>query len=155
MHPDTAQLDDLAARVMPCTEPSVVLKTVGLCADTGPMTSTVHHAFDYIELTVDDLAAAQRFYAAAFGWEFNDYRPQYAGIRAPGGDGEAGGLNAADPLRGPGGPLVLLWSADLDASAAAVAEAGGRVTQGPYEFPGGRRCHFTDPAGNELGVWGA
>jgi uncharacterized protein len=23
----------------------------------------------------------------------------------------------------------------------------------PYEFPGGRRFHFLDPSGNELGVW--
>ena len=27
------------------------------------------------------------------------------------------------------------------------------MVEGPYEFPGGRRFHFTDPAGNELGVW--
>lgn len=52
-----------------------------------------------------------------------------------------------------GGPLVLLYSADLDQSVAAVNEAGGRVVNGPYEFPGGRRFHFTDPSGNELGVW--
>ncbi|GAB3106519.1 hypothetical protein GCM10027055_00930 [Janibacter alkaliphilus] len=35
----------------------------------------------------------------------------------------------------------------------AVRQAGGTVTDGPYEFPGGRRFHFHDPAGNELGVW--
>ncbi|WP_343037161.1 VOC family protein [Janibacter alkaliphilus] len=51
------------------------------------------------------------------------------------------------------GPLVLLWSDDLDASVEAVRQAGGTVTDGPYEFPGGRRFHFHDPAGNELGVW--
>jgi predicted enzyme related to lactoylglutathione lyase len=49
--------------------------------------------------------------------------------------------------------LVLLFSTDLDASAAAVTAAGGQVIYGPYEFPGGRRFHFTDPSGNELGVW--
>jgi len=52
----------------------------------------------------------------------------------------------------PGGPLVLLYSADLDRTVAAVEEAGGQVVQGPYEFPGGR-FHFRDPSGNELGVW--
>jgi len=26
---------------------------------------------------------------------------------------------------------------------------------GPYEFPGGRRFEFSDPSGNELGVWAA
>ena len=40
-----------------------------------------HHAIDYIELSVRDVAAAKRFYGQAFGWQFNDYGPGYAGIR--------------------------------------------------------------------------
>lgn len=115
------------------------------------MTHT-HHSIDYIEIAAPDLAAARTFYAAAFGWEFNDYGPDYAGIRAPDGEGEVAGLNPAGTPR-PGGPLVLLFSADLDSSVEAVRDAGGEVTQGPYAFPGGRRFHFRDPAGNELGVW--
>jgi uncharacterized protein len=112
-----------------------------------------HHAIDYVELTVTDLAEARRFYAEAFGWEFNDYGPAYAGIRAPDGSGEEVGGLRPDPEVRPGGPLVLLYSADLDASVEAVNRAGGRVVNGPYEFPGGRRFHFADPSGNELGVW--
>jgi uncharacterized protein len=54
---------------------------------------------------------------------------------------------------GAGGPFVLLYSTDLDRSVEAVKNAGGHVVNGPYEFPGGRRFHFTDPSGNELGVW--
>jgi predicted enzyme related to lactoylglutathione lyase len=110
-----------------------------------------HHAIDYIELAVTDLPAAQRFYAAAFGWEFTAYGDQYAGIR-DGSGAEVGGLALAPEVR-PGGPLVLLWSDDLDRTLAAVPTAGGRVIAGPYEFPGGRRFHFADPSGNELGVW--
>ena len=117
------------------------------------MTRT-HHALDYVEIAVSDLGRATAFYSAAFGWQFNDYGPSYAGIRSPDGEDEVGGLNATASPR-PGGPLVLLWSADLDGSAAAVTAAGGVVTQGPYGFPGGRRFHFTDPDGTELGVWGA
>lgn len=117
------------------------------------MTRT-HHALDYVEIAVSDLERARSFYAEAFGWRFNDYGPAYAGIRTPDGEDEVGGLNAGATPR-PGGPLVLLWSADLDGSAAAVTAAGGAVTEGPYDFPGGRRFHFTDPDGTELGVWGA
>ena len=51
------------------------------------------------------------------------------------------------------GPLVLLFSDDLDATVLAVAAAGGAVTTGPSEFPGGRRFEFSDPSGNVLGVW--
>ncbi len=112
----------------------------------------LHHALDYIELRVTDLAATRRFYEAAFGWQFNDYGPAYSGIRAPDGEGEVGGLDATTAPT-PGGPLVLLFSDDLDASVAAVRAAGGEVVAEPYEFPGGRRFHFADPSGNELGVW--
>jgi predicted enzyme related to lactoylglutathione lyase len=113
-----------------------------------------HHAIDYIEFTVHDLDQAKLFYAAAFGWQFNDYGPSYAGIQNPaGGDApEVGGLTVDAETR-PAGPLVLLYSTDLDGSVSAVTEAGGKVVNGPYEFPGGRRFHFTDPSGNELGVW--
>ena len=111
-----------------------------------------HHVIDYIELSVVDLAASRAFYERAFGWEFNDYGPEYAGIRAPSGEGEVGGLGVGR-TPGPGGSLVLLYSDDLDASVTAVQAAGGAVTEGPYDFPGGRRFLFTDNSGNELGVW--
>jgi predicted enzyme related to lactoylglutathione lyase len=113
-----------------------------------------HHAIDYIELTVTDLQQAKQFYAAAFGWGFNDYGPEYAGIQNPAGESapEVGGLRFDQETRS-GGPLVLLFSDDLDATVSAVTAAGGSVVDGPYEFPGGRRFHFTDPSGNELGVW--
>lgn len=113
-----------------------------------------HHSIDYVELTVPDLAAAKRFYGEAFGWAFTDHGPAYSGIRAGAeGASEAGGLRLDERPPGPGGPLVLLFSADLDRTLAAVEAAGGRVTDGPYPFPGGRRFHFADPSGNELGVW--
>lgn len=114
--------------------------------------ASTHHTIDYIELGAPDVAAAKAFYAAAFGWTFNDYGPEYAGIRASSGDGEVGGLNAGRAATR-GGPLVLLFSDDLAASEQSVRDAGGTVTEGPYAYPGGHRFHFTDPAGNELGVF--
>lgn len=112
-----------------------------------------HHSIDYIEIPALDVAAAKQFYSAAFGWGFNDYGPEYAGIQDPAVDGrEAGGICRADET-GSGGPLVILYSDDLDASLAAVVAAGGIIANGPYDFPGGRRFHFNDPSGNELAVW--
>jgi predicted enzyme related to lactoylglutathione lyase len=110
-----------------------------------------HHAIDYIEFEVADMQEAQRFYSAAFEWKFNDYGPDYAGIQKQGG-GEAGGFRVASTVTR-GGPLVVLYSADLDRSLDAVRNAGGTITQEPFEFPGGRRFHFRDPSGNELAVW--
>lgn len=122
-----------------------------LVPSVGGMGQT-HHAISYIELAVRDVAAAKAFYGAAFGWEFNDYGAEYAGIRALEGDDEVGGLNGTAEPR-PGGPLVLLYSDDLAASEKGVTDAGGTITQGPYEYPGGHRFHFADPSGNELGVF--
>ncbi|MDA2807589.1 VOC family protein [Nocardiopsis suaedae] len=111
-----------------------------------------HHRIDYIEFGVTDLPAAKRFYGAAFGWEFTDYGDAYAGIKGADGGPEAGGLARVDAVE-PGGPLVIVYSDDLEASRAAVEAAGGTVTTEPFAFPGGRRFHFADPAGNVLAVW--
>jgi predicted enzyme related to lactoylglutathione lyase len=110
-----------------------------------------HHEINYIEFEVGDMEVSKRFYAAAFEWEFNDYGPGYAGIRKQGG-GEAGGLRLSEGGVA-GGPLVILYSRDLEASVAAVRAAGGEVVREAYGFPGGRRFHFRDPSGNELAVW--
>ncbi|MCW6006941.1 VOC family protein [Micromonospora sp. CPCC 205371] len=111
-----------------------------------------HHTIDYIELTVTDLAEAKRFYTEASAGQSNADGPGSAGIR--GHDGEVGGLRLDQEARpSGGGPLVLLYSTDLDQTVAAVRKAGGEVVNGPYDFPGGRRFHFTDPSGNELGAW--
>lgn len=109
-----------------------------------------HHAIDYVELSVLDLAAAKAFYADAFGWAFTDYGPTYAGIRGP--EREVGGMEQTDAVT-TGGPLVILYSDDLAASLAAVEAAGGTISTPPFDFPGGRRFHFRDPSGNELAIW--
>lgn len=102
------------------------------------------------------MAAGRAFYAAAFGWEFNDDGPFHSGIRRADGC-EAGGLrHDPDAVAATGAmSLVTVSSASLDASAAAERAAGGQVTEGPYAFPGRRRVHFTDVTGNPLAVWGA
>ncbi len=116
--------------------------------------STKHHRLDYLELPVDDLAAAKAFYGAAFGWEFTDYGPgpDYVGIKGGDGEDEIGGFRL-DPDATSGGPLPILFSDNLDGSLQAVRIAGGEIAIGPYDFPGGRRFHFHDPSGNELAVW--
>ena len=48
---------------------------------------------------------------------------------------------------------MILYSDDLVASEKAVIEAGGKISVPAFDFPGGRRFHFTDPSGNELGIW--
>ena len=116
------------------------------------MVAERHHAMSYIEFGVTDLQAARAFYEAAFGWKFNDYGPNYSGIKAPDGVSEIGGFNPNARPSGTG-PLVLLFSNDLDATLQAVESAGGTIVERPYAFPGGCRFEFTDPSGNRLGVY--
>lgn len=114
------------------------------------MSGHSHHAIDYIEFSVTDLAAAKAFYTSAFGWAFTDYGPSYSGIK--GEEREMGGLEQVDSVTA-GGPLIVLYSDDLEASLDAVKKAGGTIKLEPFDFPGGRRFQFLDPSGNELAVW--
>jgi predicted enzyme related to lactoylglutathione lyase len=111
-----------------------------------------YQPLDYVEFSVSDLGAAKRFYGGAFGWEFTDYGPDYAGIRTADGRGEVGGLNPHG-AGGPGGVMPLVRSADLDASLAAAESAGGTVLEPPHDYPGGRRFVVADPDGNRVGVY--
>jgi uncharacterized protein len=104
---------------------------------------------DYIEFPALDAAGAKKFYAAAFGWKFEDYGPQYTSFH----DGRLAGGFSADSAERPAKPLVVIYAADLDAAQRAVEQAGGKITRPVFSFPGGRRFHFTDPSGNELAVW--
>lgn len=96
------------------------------------------------------MAKSKTFYSEAFGWEFNDYGPAYAGIKKT--DGEAGGFRLESKVV-TGGPLVVLFSSDINSTLTKVKNAGGRITKEPFDFPGGRRFEFLDPSGNELAVW--
>jgi uncharacterized protein len=112
------------------------------------------NVIDYIELAVDDLAAAKAFYGKALGWTFNDYGPDYAGIADPRNPGqEFGGLSPHAPASRGEGVLALVRSEDADATMASVLAAGGRIAVEMHDYPGGRRFTFADPSGNILGVY--
>ncbi len=108
---------------------------------------------DYLELSGADLPRTKRFYSEAFGWRFADYGPGYAAFENAGLDG---GLQGEEPGSAPAtrpAPLPILFTRNLEAMMKRIEEAGGTITVPPFDFPGGRRFHFSDPAGNELAVW--
>lgn len=104
---------------------------------------------DYVEFLTTDIEETKRFYSAVFGWEFTDYGPEYTSFT----DGRLGGGFALAPEVAAGGPLVVLYATNLAEIEASIRESGGRIVREIFEFPGGRRFHFTDPSGNELAVW--
>ncbi|WP_323010117.1 VOC family protein [Paracoccus sp. (in: a-proteobacteria)] len=101
---------------------------------------------DYLEFTSPDLPATKAFFADAFGWNFNDYGPEYQEIA----DGGLSGGIAAGPLSP---PLVILKAEDLAAALTRVTDAGGQITKPIFSFPGGRRFHFREPGSSEMAVW--
>lgn len=104
---------------------------------------------DYLEMAAGNgsIDSVKAFYSAAFGWTFTDYGPSYSAY-SEGLDGGFDGSAQAGTK-----PLPVLFSENLEKSLDAVTNAGGRIVKPIFAFPGGRRFHFTDPAGNELAIW--
>lgn len=105
---------------------------------------------DYIEIPVTDLEKAREFLAAMFGWSFQEWGPDYFSFN----DGRLnGGLRHTD---GPGpvsGVLLVFYSEDLQRDVARVQELGATISREIFDFPGGKRFHFVDPAGTEFAIW--
>ena len=111
-----------------------------------------HEKIDYLELPAINIEACKSFFGKVFGWQFEDYGPEYtaffnAGIK--------GGFYQSDlsTSQDSGSALVVFYSANLDQTKAKIEKAGGVITKPAFSFPGGRRFHFVDPSGNEFAVW--
>jgi predicted enzyme related to lactoylglutathione lyase len=114
--------------------------------------TTRNNRIDYIEFPANpgnELAAAKQFYGSAFGWIYKDWGSDYADTQS---SGVGTGINA-DQSHQPRQALVVIYAQALEESRTKVIAANGKVTKDIFSFPGGRRFHFIDPAGNELAVW--
>jgi predicted enzyme related to lactoylglutathione lyase len=112
-----------------------------------------NNRIDLVELPVADpaaLRATRAFYESVFGWGFTSYGEGYADTTS---GGVTFGLNGTADTTQQAAPLTVLFADDLEAARTRVLESGGTIRHDIYAFPGGRRFHFADPAGNELAVW--
>lgn len=109
----------------------------------------IDRSIDYIEFNAPDLPAIKNFYSAVFSWTFQDWGEDYISFS----DGHVDGGFARGEAKTGSGPLVILYSTNLETLLTKVQEAGGAIVKDTFSFPGGRRFHFADPAGNELAVW--
>ena len=100
------------------------------------------HVIDYIEFAVDDLEQSKAFYAKALGWAFNDYGPDYAGIKDPSNpDQEFGGLSPSTPRSRGEGVLALVRTENADDALQSVLAAGGRVQVEMHDYRYAERPH--------------
>lgn len=111
-----------------------------------------HEKINYVEFPAKDMEAAKGFFSAVFGWSFIDYGHEYSAFSNAGIDG---GFFLSDVAATTlnGSALIVIYSRDLEQTQAKVEDAGGSIIKPIFSFPGGRRFHFTDPNGNEYGVW--
>jgi predicted enzyme related to lactoylglutathione lyase len=100
----------------------------------------------YVELPITDIGSGKSFYETAFGWSLTDFGPSYASTMNR--DVDLG--LQADTSEATAEPLVVIEVENLETALASIESAGGSITRPIFAFPGGRRFHFRDPAGNEL-----
>lgn len=112
-------------------------------------TQEKNNRIDYIEFAITNIDEAKKFYGDVFGWEFVDYGPDYVSFN----DGRLDGGFRKETTIVKGGPLVVFYSTHLESIQDKIITACGKIVKEIFEFPGGRRFHFTDPSGNELAVW--
>ena len=111
---------------------------------------SVENQIDYIEIPVTDLHRAREFFAAMFGWEFQEWGDDYMSFA----DGRLnGGLRRATEPTPATGILLVFYTEDLERDVARVQELGATISQEAFAFPGGRRFHFIDPVGTEYAMW--
>ena len=111
-----------------------------------------HEKINYVELPATDLTAVKEFISQVFGWRFVDYGPEYAAFSNAGIDGGfyQSTLSASTQT---GSALIVFYSNALEETQHKIENHGGTILKPIFAFPGGRRFHFSDPAGNEFAVW--
>src|SRR6185437_9578855 len=112
--------------------------------------------FSWHELATSDQQGALAFYAELFGWSSgpaHDMGPAGTYQLVEHGGAQVGGVyKLMDTSKAPHW-LTYIQVASVDRAAAAAKAAGGRVTQGPMEVPGGSRiAQIVDPQGGAFAV---
>jgi predicted enzyme related to lactoylglutathione lyase len=115
---------------------------------------------NWVDLTTSDLAGAQAFYGAVFGWKTREVMPGFYSYFVDHDGAIVAGLaelNETQIARG----MPPSWSMyvsvdDIDASTARAAELGGTVVFGPEPIEGtGELAAVADPQGAIVLLWEA
>lgn len=116
------------------------------------MNMNIHEQINYVEFPTTDLKATKAFFSEVFGWSFEDFGEEYTAFSDEGLDG---GFFKADLTvsTATGSALIVFYSEILEDTQTKIETAGGTINKPIFDFPGGRRFHFTEPSGNEYAVW--
>jgi predicted enzyme related to lactoylglutathione lyase len=111
----------------------------------------------WVDYSAADIDAAKRFYADVVGWDYTEGRPEFGGYLTA----QTRGLGAAGlmPKMAPSQPSA--WTTyfatdDAEATASAIAAAGGTVVAGPHDVGAlGKMVVAIDQQGMAFGAWQA
>jgi predicted enzyme related to lactoylglutathione lyase len=111
-----------------------------------------HEKLNTVEFPARDLKATTSFFGETFGWTFEEFGPDYCAFS---GQGLDGGFYRSELYSSTlsGAALMVFYSDDLEATQARIERYGGRIEKPVFDFPGGRRFHFSEPSGNEFALW--
>ncbi|MBK8229495.1 MAG: VOC family protein [Candidatus Eisenbacteria bacterium] len=112
------------------------------------MTNHIAH----FAIHADDCARAKQFYETAFGWTFTPWGPPDFWLIRTGQSGIQGALQKRrEAVQGRGmiGFECTIAVANIQGTAAAVSNAGGKITCPPFTIEKvGTMIQFEDPEGN-------
>ncbi|GAA1716941.1 VOC family protein [Fodinicola feengrottensis] len=114
----------------------------------------------WVDLPIQDLDGAQRFYGEVFGWSFQAYSDEYMTMK----DADGKQFGALDKVladrqlaEGRRSPRVYVKVDDLESTFAKVSAAGGKIIKGRMEIrpaaEPGWWAVVHDAEGLELGLW--
>ena len=114
----------------------------------------------HFAINADDVPRARRFYEQAFGWSFSAWGPPNFYMIETKRDGETAGIHGSlqgrrDLVAGQRmtGFECTIAVPDIDATAASIASAGGKVIMEKSIIVGvGALMFFQDTEGNSFGV---
>jgi predicted enzyme related to lactoylglutathione lyase len=111
---------------------------------------STHNHIDLIEFPAkspEALQVTRDFFTHVFGWEYKNWGESYSDTA------DSGLTSGINHDKNQSMPLTVVYSEDLEATKEIIVKNGGKIIVDTYEFPGGRRFHFTEPNGSELAVW--
>lgn len=116
----------------------------------------------HFEIPTSDMRKARAFYESVFDWKLESEKDMdYCMARTVDSDkdgmpAEKGGINGGFYKRTSKteGPSFVIETDSIDETAKAIEKAGGKITTPKHAIgEWGFMADFTDPEGNELGLW--
>ena len=112
----------------------------------------------FFEVISPDHERAQKFYGELFGWQVaaDPAMGGYGLVDTGAGEDAIGGGIGPSSAPGDAGVKIYVRVDDLEAFLDRAERLGGRRLLPPTDLPGefGRFAIFTDPDGNQVGLWG-